>query len=149
MSYLSKAKWMSFRSAIAVNSFGDGRAVVVGAAAGAGAGAGLVGAAMLGAGGALGCAGVVAAGGGAVGAGADAWVVAGRLAPPARARASSGPPGSVPAERSAVPVWSQREAAQSALALTPGSSRDASLSRRGPRRTRAATSPRCLQHELP
>src|SRR6185369_13184631 len=86
-SYLSKSKLMSFRSAMATNSRGDGRAAAV---AGAGV-AGPVGAAVAGAMGAgAGAAGVGAMACGVeaaepVGAGAEAAVVAGRFAQPAAA----------------------------------------------------------------
>src|SRR5262249_44036377 len=79
MSYLSKSKLMSFSSGMATNSLGEGRAVgpgvgaAVGGAVGCGAGSGprVMGAAV---------AGTIAVE--AVGAGADACVVAGRLAQP-------------------------------------------------------------------
>src|SRR5258705_11720471 len=79
MSYLSKSKLMSFRSAMAANSLGAGRAVV-GAAVVPGVVAGaLLPGVLAGAVAAI-VPGVVAAA--PVGAGAAAWVVAGRLAQP-------------------------------------------------------------------
>src|SRR5690242_11150344 len=86
MSYLSKSKLMSFRSATATKSRGDGRAVAAAGGAVAAAAGGVAGAAGAIAAGPVGASAVggvdVAA---PVGAGADAAVVAGRFAHPAAA----------------------------------------------------------------
>src|SRR5437667_7302959 len=79
MSYLSKSKWMSFRFGFAANSWTGGRdaGVAVGGAGVGGVAASGAGVGVAGAGGVVACA-------APVGAGADAAVIAGRFAQPAR-----------------------------------------------------------------